>query len=84
MGYGDRYLIGVLMQEAILLAILGYFPGFFASFGIYNLAQGATLLPIFMTVERAITVFILNIIMCTASGLISLRKLQTADPAEIF
>lgn len=84
MGYGDSYLIGVLMQEALLLAILGFIPGFAVSLGLYNLTKSATLLPMIMTSERALTVLTLTIIMCGASGAIALRKLSTADPADIF
>ena len=84
MGYGDTYLLGVLIQESLLLAILGYIPGFILSFGLYQLAFAATMLPIAMTVERATTVLILTFIMCSFSGAIAMKKLRSADPADIF
>jgi putative ABC transport system permease protein len=84
MGYTDGYLLRVLIQEALLLAILGYIPSFFAAIALYHLAAGATMLPIAMTVERAINVLILTIVMCSVSGAIAMRKLQSADPADIF
>jgi putative ABC transport system permease protein len=84
MGYTDGYLLGVLLQEAIFLAVLGYLPAFFLSFGLYQLTYTATMLPIFMKVDRAITVFILTVIMCSVSGAIAMRKLRAADPADIF
>lgn len=84
MGYSDWYLLGVVFQEAIILAFLGYIPGGVVTFFLYNLTQGATSLPIAMTVSRAITVLILTVIMCLVSGAISVRKLQAADPADIF
>jgi len=84
MGYTQKYLLLVVFQEALILAILGYIPGFgFAMFQ-YAMAKNATLLPIAMTARRAITVVILTIIMCCASGAIAVRKLQAADPADIF
>jgi putative ABC transport system permease protein len=84
MGYSDRYLLGVLTQEALLLAILGYIPGFILSFGLYQVAYAATLLPIAMTLERAGSVLVLTIIMCSVSGAIAMRKLRSADPADVF
>jgi putative ABC transport system permease protein len=84
MGYGDSYLVGVLLQEALILAVLGFIPGFVVSIGIYNLASSATMLPIVMTTRRAIDVFLLTVIMCVASGLVAMRRLRTADPADIF
>ncbi|WP_373525590.1 ABC transporter permease DevC [Nostoc sp.] len=84
MGYTDNYLLGVLIQEAFLLAVLGFLPGFILSSGLYQVAYAATLLPIFMTIERAIQVWILTVIMCSISGAIAMRKLRAADPADIF
>lgn len=84
MGYTQKYLLLIVFQEALILAILGYIPGFgFAMFQ-YAMAKNATLLPIAMTARRAITVVILTIIMCCVSGAIAVRKLQAADPADIF
>jgi putative ABC transport system permease protein len=84
MGYGDGYFLGVLLQEALILAILGYIPGFFISIGLYQIAYWGTLLPIGMKLDRAIFVLVLTIIMCTISGAIALQKLRAADPADIF
>ncbi len=84
MGYSDRYLLGILLQEALFLAILGFLPGFMLSVGLYQVAYTATMLPVFMKLERAITVCILTVIMCTFSGAIAMRKLRSADPADVF
>jgi putative ABC transport system permease protein len=84
MGYTDGYLFGVLMQEALLLAVLGYIPSFFVVSGLYVLAANATMLPIVMTAERAVTVFVMTIVMCTISGFVAMGKLRGADPADIF
>jgi putative ABC transport system permease protein len=84
MGYPDRALLSVLFQEALLLACLGFLPSFLLSVGLYQLTYAATLLPIRMTIERAAFVFGMTVVMCTVSGAIAMRKLQTADPADIF
>ncbi|MEO1376227.1 MAG: ABC transporter permease DevC [Cyanobacteria bacterium J06635_10] len=84
MGYRDRYLIGVLVQESLILAVLGYIPGFALSLGLYKLAANSTMLPIFMTPQRSIAVFLLTVIMCLISGTTAIKKLQSADPADIF
>ena len=51
---------------------------------LYNVARDATLLPIFMSYNRAIMVIMLTILMCFISGMIAIRKLSSADPADIF
>ncbi|KAB8315239.1 FtsX-like permease family protein [Tolypothrix campylonemoides VB511288] len=77
-------LLKVLLQEALLLAVLGYIPGFLISVGFYEVASAATLLPIVMKLERAVFLLILTFVMCSVSGAIAMRKLQAADPADIF
>jgi len=84
MGYKDIYFLGVVFQEAMILAILGYLPGFGISLVLYNLGRSATSLPMYMTLTKAITVFVMTVIMCSVSGAIAVRKLQAADPADIF
>lgn len=84
MGYKNGYLLMVVFQEAIILSILGYFPGFALAMGLYTLTRSATNLPMLMTLSRAMIVLILTIIMCCVSGAIAVRKLQAADPADIF
>ncbi len=84
MGYKNAYFYLVVFQEAFLLAILGYLPGVPIVMVLYNLTKNATMLPVAMTATRALTVLILTIVMCFISGSIAVRKLQEADPADIF
>ena len=84
MGFKNAYLLGVVFEEAIILAILGFIPGAAVSVGLYHLTRQATNLPLYMTLIRATQVLVLTIIMCCLSGAIATRKLQSADPADIF
>jgi putative ABC transport system permease protein len=84
MGYTDFYLLTVVFQEAIILSIVGFFPGMFAAVGLYSMTRTATNLPLIMTVARATTVLLLTMIMCIISGAIAVRKLSAADPADMF
>lgn len=84
MGYTDLYLLTVVFQEALVLALVGFIPGFsIAMFLYYNTAK-ATGLPIIMTLTRGVGVLILTLIMCCFSGGITVGKLRSADPADIF
>lgn len=84
MGYNNSYLLGVVFEEAIILAFLGFIPGFLWPNVLYILAANATTLPIYMTFSRAILVLTLTVVMCMLSGAIATRKLQSADPADMF
>jgi putative ABC transport system permease protein len=84
MGYRSMYLLSIVFEEALILSILGFIPGVGISFSLYNLTRKATNLPMYMTLSRAMMVLILTLIMCLISGTIATRKLQSADPADIF
>ncbi len=84
MGYHNAYLLSIVFEEAIILAVLGFIPGVVLPIGLYALAAKATALPIYMTFARAVLVLILTIVMCMVSGAIATRKLQSADPADMF
>jgi putative ABC transport system permease protein len=84
MGYPNSYLFGVVFQEAIILAGLGYVPGIAITLALYRVAGDATKLPMQMTAPLAGSVLCLAIAMCCVSGGIALRKIRSADPAEIF
>ncbi|MGH7789533.1 MAG: ABC transporter permease DevC [Candidatus Binatia bacterium] len=84
MGYPDRYLFGVVFEEAIILAVLGFLPGLAICAYLYRVAGEATRLPMQLTVSTAAAVLALAVVMCCLSGAIALRKISSADPAEIF
>ncbi|MEO0376321.1 MAG: ABC transporter permease DevC [Cyanobacteria bacterium P01_A01_bin.17] len=84
MGYRHRYLLGVIFEEALILAALGFIPGVGVSIGLYRLTSAATALPLTMTLGRVVLVFMLTVVMCNVSGMVATRRLQSADPADIF
>jgi putative ABC transport system permease protein len=84
MGYRHKYLLSVVLQQALFIAVLGYTPGFIISVIQYEFAKQATLLPIAMTLDRAVFVLGSTIIMCFISGATAVGKLRAADPADIF
>jgi len=84
MGHTNKYLLSVVFQQAFILAILGYIPGFAFTLGLYDVARQATKLPMSMTIDKAFIILIAAIAMCMISGALAIRKLQNADPADIF
>jgi putative ABC transport system permease protein len=84
MGYRDSFLFAVIIQESVILSVFGYLPGYFIALSIYSVARDATFLPLRMTLERGVVVYLLTFGMCVLSGALALRRLRKADPAEIF
>lgn len=84
MGYRDRYLLGVIFEEALILAAIGFVPGVGVSLGLYTLLRQVGALPIYMPLLRLVLVFTLTVVMCSLSGIVATRRLRSADPADIF
>lgn len=84
MGYTHGYLRNVVLQEAIILAVLGFIPGLGIAHLVFTKGADATRLPLEMSVQSASGVFVLTVAMCAGSGLMALRKLRAVDPAEVF
>ena len=68
----------------MLLAIIGFIPGFFAAVALYYVARTVGGIPAEMTATRAIIVLALTGAMCLASGVLAVRRVHTADPADLF
>ena len=83
-GYRNRFVSGIVLQQAVILAVLGFLPGLAASWALYAQAAKATRLPLHMTFDRGVTVFLLTLTMCALSGFLALRKVRRLDPAEVF
>jgi len=83
-GYNNAYLFGVVIQEAVILSVLGFIPGLLISALFYNLGAGVTGLLFQMTLERIANIYILTLVMCLISGAVAVRKVQHTDPAEVF
>jgi len=83
-GYHNGFVSGIVMQQAAILAVLGFVPGAAAAAYLYKVAAGATRLPLHMTLERGLTVFGLMLVVCAISGFLALRKVRKLDPAEVF
>jgi putative ABC transport system permease protein len=83
-GYKNRFIAGIVLQQATILGVFGFIPGVAASWFLYGRAAAATSLPLYVTADRAIFVFVLTLGMCAISALLAVRKVATIDPAEVF
>ena len=83
-GYPHRYFIGVILEEALILASLGFVPGILIASGLYLALHAATGLPLEMTPETAVAVLLGAMAACALSGILATRRLAAADPADLF
>jgi len=83
-GYSNRFVSGIVIQQAFILGILGYIPGVLLVSWLYARAAQATHLPLHVTEERAITVLVMTLVMCALSAILAVRKVRKLDPADVF
>ncbi|RZM82496.1 ABC transporter permease DevC [Leptolyngbya iicbica] len=84
MGYSNRFLFTVVIQEALILSVLGFIPGLLVSRLLYTAASNAIGLVFLMTPGRIAQMYLATFAMCLISGAIAVRKVQSTDPAEVF
>ena len=83
-GYDDNFVVAIILQESLILALLAFGPSFLLSLGLYGFLARATSLMVVMTGERAVLVFLFTLAMSSGSGWLATAKLRKLDPAEIF
>jgi putative ABC transport system permease protein len=84
MGYSNLYLGRAVLSAALILAVLGFLPGFALSTFLYDVVGKGTFLPLEMDAPRALGVFAMIFTMCAVAGLLAMRKLRDANPADMF
>jgi putative ABC transport system permease protein len=83
-GFSDRYLVGVVLKEAVLLAILGLVPGILASQLFYSAMIRFSGLHMELTPTRIGLVAALTLVMCVVSAVLAVVRILKTDPAEVF
>jgi putative ABC transport system permease protein len=84
MGFAAGYLRGVVLQEAALLGVIGFLPGLAGGYGLYWLLERMTGIVMFQTPGRAAIIFVLTVLMCVVAGMVAVKRVLRADPAEVF
>ena len=84
MGFSDRFLKKTVVEEAMWLSLLGFLPGVACGWMLYTVIEHYTGILLFMTPGRIGLIFCFTVIMCVVGGLIAVRRVTTADPAELY
>ena len=84
MGASDWVIYGVIIEQALWMAVLGYIPSMALCYAVVTwtfLTQGILIL---ITPGSAIAVFGLTVIMCVGSAIFAIQKVTRLDPAMVF
>ena len=83
-GYTTPYLATVVLQQALFYAVVAYAPAWLLGVALFHVIGGIAVGPLQMTLSLTFTTLALTLVMCVAAGMIAMRKVIVADPAEVF
>lgn len=83
-GFHDRQLQSLVVQQSMWLSLLGYPPGLLIAFVLFRVARDATHLPYALSLGQALLAFLLTFGMCLIAGVLAMLKLRHAQPADVF
>jgi putative ABC transport system permease protein len=84
MGASDWVIYGVIVEQALWMAVLGYVPGMLLCIGVAAwtlMSQGILIL---ITPLTAVAVFGVTVVMCVGSAIFAIQKVTRVDPAIVF
>lgn len=83
-GHSNQYLLRVILFQALLIAVFGFFPGVIISALVCSLLGYITGLLIQIKLSVGMVIFVLTLVMCILAGLVAAQKLRVIDPADIY
>lgn len=84
MGYRTGHLVKVVLEQATILALMGFVLGLIGAWFLYWVMESQTGLTMALTPLRMATIMLLTLVMCLAAGLMALYKVIRIDPADCF
>jgi putative ABC transport system permease protein len=84
MGFSNGFLRGLIVEQALLLACGGFAGGLFFAWICYAYIAGKTALAVQLSLGSVTLILVLATVMCIVAGLLALRRVSTADPAELY
>lgn len=84
MGAPDSFMYGVVMEQAVLMALLGFVPGILVCFAVAWWTSSRHGIDILIDPTTAVLVFACTVAMCVVSSVFALQAVTRVDPAIVF
>lgn len=84
MGASNRVIYGVIVEQSLWMAVIGYIPGMLLCWGLGNWTLATQGIVILITPVTAVGVFGVTVLMCVGSALFAIQKVSHVDPAIVF
>lgn len=84
MGFSNQFILMVVIQESVLLAVSAFIPATLLSALLYAGLSAVSGIRLEMTADKTLLVGTLTVSLCAVASAIAIRKLRDADPASVF
>lgn len=84
MGHSPHFISGIVIYEALLMAVIGFVPGALIGGILYRILEDGTQILMYLTPGRLGLIFALTSGMCLIAGRLAIRKVHQTDPADLF
>ncbi|HEY9643239.1 MAG TPA: ABC transporter permease [Coleofasciculaceae cyanobacterium] len=84
MGASDWIAYGIVVEQALWMAVLGYLPGMALCYGLGAWTVATQGVLILITPVMAAEIFVVTVLMCVSSTLVAVQKATRVDPAVVF
>lgn len=84
MGASDLVIYGVIVEQALWMAVLGYIPGMVLCLGLGAWTSATQGILVLITPVTAIAVFGVTVSMCVGAAVFAIQKVTRVDPAIVF
>lgn len=83
-GFTKKFLISLVVKQSLWLSVMGFIPGLAGGAMLYFAIQSYTKILMLVTLTRVLFVFTLTVLMCLAASYFAVKKVLTADPADLY
>ncbi len=84
MGFKSWFIYGIGVQQALLYALMSYFPALGFAYVVFKVVHALSKMPMDLTPSMALLVFSMSLTMCVISSILGLQKVRRTDPAELY
>ncbi|MEO1402872.1 MAG: FtsX-like permease family protein [Cyanobacteria bacterium J06635_1] len=83
-GASDESIYGVIIEQALWMAVLGYVPGVLLCWGLGTWTAATQGVVVLITPVSALGVFGITVLMCVGSAVFAIQKVTRVDPGIVF
>ncbi len=84
MGASDRMIYGIIIEQALWMAVLGYIPSILLCLGLGAWTFSTQGIMILITPSVSAGILGITVVMCVGSALFAIQKVTKVDPAIVF